>query len=159
MKLKKSIEIKKTRNGQGIFVTRNFSKNEVIFEVKGKLITCDEDEEIGDTIRDNTFRFDKEKYLSPQGKMGDFLNHSCEPNAKVVKSKGKLFIKSVQEIKQGEEIVIDYSTILASDDTWEMKCNCGAKGCRGVVKQFKRLPKKTREKYLELKMIPKYILS
>ncbi len=159
MTIKTSIEIKRTRNGQGIFAKRNFSRNETVFEVKGKLIDCDVDEEIEETVRNNAIRFDKDRYISPEGKAGDFLNHSCEPNSKIVKSKGKLFVKAIQEIKKGEEILIDYSTISASDDIWEMKCNCGAKECRGVVKQFKKLPKKIKGKYLELKMVPRHILS
>jgi len=156
--VKKSIEIKKSRNGQGVFACKKFLAGEVIFEIKGKFISGDLDEELDEATRDNAFRFSKEKYLSPQGRIGDFLNHSCEPNARVVKKVNKLFIYAVQEVKPSEEILFDYSTLTASDDIWEMKCNCGSQNCRGVIKQFKTLPKKIKEKYLSLKMVPKYIL-
>ncbi|MDB5266828.1 MAG: hypothetical protein JWN89_643 [Parcubacteria group bacterium] len=153
------VHVRRSRNGQGIFANRDFSAQEVIYEVKGKLITCGEDEDIDQRVRDNTFRFDKEKYLSPEGELGDFQNHSCEPNAGVFKSKKKLFIKAIKNIKEGKEILIDYSTILATDDTWTMKCNCGSANCRGIIKKFKNIPKVTKEKYLALGIVPEYILN
>lgn len=157
--MKKYLEVKKSRNGQGIFVLKTFSKAEIIFEVKGKFISGNIEDEIEDKTRDNAFRFDKNKYLSPQGQMGDFLNHSCEPNARVVKMKNKLFIRSIKDIQKDEEVTIDYSTILASDDAWQMRCKCGTKSCRGVVKKFKTLPKGLKETYLSAKMVPRYILD
>lgn len=156
---KKDLPIKRARNGKGIFGKRDFTPQEVIFEVTGTFIRGDEEDDIEEETRNNTYRYDKEKYLSPEGRLGAMLNHSCEPNAKVVKKHKKLFIVATKDIPKGTEVVFDYSTILASDDIWRMDCNCGAKNCRGIIKKFNSLPKKTKRDYLLHAMVPKYILD
>jgi len=153
-KEKKELAVRKSRNGRGIFARRKFAPDDVIFEVTGAFVTCNEDDDIDEETRANTYRFDADRYISPKGRLGDFLNHSCEPNAKVVKNDGRLFVVSIVDIPKGEEVAIDYSTILASDDSWEMKCNCGANTCRGTIKKFNSLPLKTRRKYRALGMVP-----
>ena len=158
MKISAGLIVKKSRNGKGIFAARNFLAEKKIFQVTGTLITCYENDDMDEQVRANTYPYDKTRYISPTGKIGDFLNHSCDPNAKVVKEKKKLFIVSIKPITKGEEVFIDYSTILAADDVWEMQCNCGSQQCRGVVKKFKTLPKKLREEYVAKGMVPSYIL-
>ena len=156
---KKDLIVKPAKHGQGVFARKNFKIGQKIVQIIGQLITCDEDADVDEETRSNTFRFDADWYLSPKGRVGNYFNHSCRPNAKVVKKNNKLFILSIEPILKGEEIVFDYSTIIAADDIWEMNCECGDENCRGVVKQFKKLPKKVREKYLSLDMVPKHILD
>lgn len=155
----KDLIVKKARNGLGIFAKKDFKVGKKVFEIKGSRITCDVCEDADEETRSNAYRFDKDFYISPDGRMGDFLNHSCKPNVKILKENGKLFVVTIFYIKKGEEFVFDYSTILASDDIWEMECNCGEKDCRGVVKRFKSLPKKLKEFYISEKIVPKHILN
>lgn len=152
-----NLRVEKSRNGYGIFTKKDFSKNEEIFEIKGKLMALNEDEDIDEKIRNNAFRFSKDEYISPQGEIGDFLNHSCNPNSGIIKQNGKLFVIALENIKKDEEITMDYSTIIADDDIWEMNCNCGEKECRSIIKNFGALSKKLKEKYLNLGIVPDYI--
>ncbi len=146
-----------SRNGRGIFTTRSFAAGETVFEVTGRLITCDEDEDVDEETRSNTYRYDENLYLSPKGRIGDFLNHSCNPNARVVKEGKNLFIEAIRTIAQGKEVLIDYSTITASDDIWKMKCNCGSAKCRKNIGRFVSLPKEIKKKYIEKEIVPEYI--
>lgn len=155
----KTLAVKKSRNGHGVFVTKDFLPNKILFEVTGKLVTCNEDEAMDEEERANTYRLNKKWYISPKGRLGDMLNHSCVPNAKVSKKAGKLYIVSVEALPKASEVLIDYSTILGSDDSWSMRCNCGSQQCRKVVKQFTKLPKKLQVQYRESAMVPRYILS
>ncbi|OHB04702.1 MAG: hypothetical protein A3B14_01680 [Candidatus Zambryskibacteria bacterium RIFCSPLOWO2_01_FULL_45_21] len=148
-----------SRNGKGVFASRKFFIGEKIFEIRGNFVDCYECDELDEKKRSNTFRFNKEKYISPEGELGDFINHSCNPNSRVVKIDSKLFIEAIEDIVGGEEITFDYSTILASDDIWEMKCNCGSKNCRGLIKSFHSLPEQTKQKYITLNMVPDYSLE
>lgn len=153
------LSIKKSKNGKGLFAKNNFTIDRKIIDLKGVLITCYEDDHLDDETRSNTIRFNKELFLSPKGEMGNFINHSCNPNSKIIKKNNILSIIAINNIEKGSEIVFDYSTILASDDVWHMKCNCGSKNCRKIIKNFYSLPLATRHKYINNGMVPRYILN
>jgi len=150
---------KSSRDGKGIFAKRNFVKDSQVFQVKGKIFTFQETLKIGGKFSDNTIKFDKSHFLSPEGELGNYLNHSCKPNCGVIKIKDELFIIAIRDLKAGEEITINYSTILADDDPYEMDCNCGSSKCRRRIKKFSSLPKKIRDGYINLGIIPRYILE
>ena len=146
-------------NGKGLFVTQPISKGQKIFQVKGEIVNLEKFFALTQVVRDNTFRLSKNFYLNPRGELGDYLNHSCQPNAKVVKKDRRLFIESIESIKQHQEVVIDYSTILAADDYWVMKCDCGTLKCRSIIKRINLLPKSVFKTYMSMELIPKYILN
>ena len=54
-----------------------------------------------------------------------FFNHSCEPNVYINED---WMFEALQEIKTGEEVVIDYGTVDYFDYGFE--CLCGADSCR-----------------------------
>ena len=149
--------VRETLNGSGICVTRDFAAEEILFEVTGPFISGDAEDEIDESIRSNTFRFSEDLYISPEGTVGDFQNHSCIPNAMVVKTGGRLFVVALDAIKKDVEVLIDYSTIIAEDDIWEMQCACGSGLCRGVIKSFDTLPVELQEQYFNRGMVPQYI--
>jgi hypothetical protein len=90
--------------------------------------------------------------------MGEFINHSCEPNARVTKRNGTLYLVAISTIRSGEEIFFDYSTNLAADDIWMMKCRCDAPSCRKIIRAYTKLPPKLRQYYLKRGIIPRYIV-
>jgi SET domain-containing protein len=153
------LAIKKSKNGKGLFAKKNFITNEKVIDLKGELITCDEDDDLDDETRSNTIRFSRELFLSPKGEVGNFINHSCNPNSKIIKKKGILSIITIHSILKGDEITFDYSTILALDDIWRMNCNCNDKACRKIVKSFYLLPIAIKRKYIKNNMVPKHILN
>jgi len=155
--MEKRVAVKKSRNGKGIFATQNFSKHQKIFQIKGKLITCYIDDDVSDDIRNNTFRFDDELYINPEGEIGVFANHSCDPNAYLLKGRNKLYMVALRTIAEGKEILFDYSTTLDDSDVWSMQCNCGSDNCRGEILSFQTLPKETKLRYLQQKIVPAYI--
>ena len=65
---------------------------------------------------------------------------------------------AIMDIHEGEEITWDYSTTMNEDD-WEMDCVCGSKNCRGRIRDFKYLPENVQQKYINLRIVPKYILE
>ena len=156
---KKNVAIAPSRTGDGVFAIRNFSEGETILTLRGKLITCYEDDDIDQETRANTIRYDEEYYLSPGETPGNYFNHSCGPNAKIVKKGKKLSVVAIVPIRKGREITFDYSTTLAHDDVWTMKCQCGVLHCRGKVRSFVLLPKKVQKNYRVLGLVPAYILA
>ncbi|MBI4090793.1 MAG: SET domain-containing protein [Candidatus Komeilibacteria bacterium] len=81
------------------------------------------------------------------------LNHSCDPNTGI---RGKTRMYALRDIKKGEEITIDYSTI-EPQPLWSMPCSCRTKKCRKVVRSIEFLPYTTYRKYLPY--IPTYFQS
>lgn len=77
-----------------------------------------------------------------------FLNHSCNPN---MGAKGITLI-AIRDIKEGDEIAIDYSTI-EGDPRWEMICSCGHENCRKIIKSIEHL---TDEQFEALPHVPAY---
>ena len=57
-----------------------------------------------------------------------FSNHSCEPNIAV---QGQIVFVATRDIAADEELTHDWAT--TDDDTYEMRCNCGAASCRGTI--------------------------
>ncbi len=154
------LRIKKSRNGKGIFTTTSIAKNAYVFEVTGAKTHFEKLLEIGGDILNNSFRYSLNYYISPSAKdIAYYINHSCEPNVKLVRSKNSLKFVALRDIDKGEEIVFDYSTTLAKDDIWTMKCNCGTISCRKNIKRWDNLPKKVLTLYLKEKLIPGYIIK
>jgi hypothetical protein len=154
-----SLKVGKTKNGKGLIADRAFRPGSIVYRIKGELISYREVNRRGGSSQSNTFRFDSGRYLSPVGELGDFQNHSCEPNAKIVKRAGQLYVLAIQDISKGAEVMIDYSTVLARNDTWEMRCKCGAKSCRKVVRRYTALPPAIKKGYIRRDIIPPYILN
>lgn len=153
------IRIKKARNGKGLFTSTKLKKNDFVFKVTGQKIHFEKLLEIEGDNLNNSFRYSLNYYLMPSRKdLAYFINHSCEPNVKIVRKDNELEFKALKDIDVHDEIVFDYSTILARDDIWTMKCNCGSESCRRIIKNYTTLPKSTRTYYIEQKILPSYIL-
>lgn len=143
--------------GLGIFSTSGFKIGDKVFELKGKLIYGDDLYKYEKKFRDNTYRISQDYYISPKGLIGDFLNHSCKPNVGLKKIRNKFYLCAIKNIKPNEEVLLDYSTIIADDDYWYMKCKCGMKNCRGTIKRFKFLPDKLKKFYRSLGIVQDFI--
>lgn len=162
MRYSNSLEVRPVRNGRGIVALKAFTADSTVCQVKGGVVTVatvwrywDTDPRRGE----NCFRYDADHYLDPEGEIGAYANHSCNPNAGIVKTGRRLLLRAIQSIAVGDEVTHDYSTLLGADDVWKMKCNCGEAECRRVVKHWRSLPAATRRRYLGLGIIPEFILA
>jgi len=74
-----------------------------------------------------------------------FVNHSCKPNCEIDEVKGRIFVKTLRNLKAGEELTYDY-WLYDGDD--EAPCFCGARNCRGSMyspSEIKRLRRKAQK--------------
>lgn len=154
----KKLSVKESQNGLGVVAQIPFKAGQIVTEITGNIVHWRTLQKIGGVILDNTYRFDDEHYLSPDG-IGNYVNHSCDPNSGIIKKNNRLFLKAIRPIKKREEVVFDYSTIVGADDIWTMKCECGSKHCRKKVTAFYKLPSDIRSRYLEMQIVPKHILN
>lgn len=160
MTSEKNLAVQAVRNGRGIVALKAFARGATVCQIKGKVVSAEvvwgywgSDARRGE----NCFRYDADHYLDPEGEIGAYANHSCNPNAGIVKTGRRLLLQAIRPIAAGDEITHDYSTLLGADDVWRMKCNCGEDNCRKVVRSFSRLPAATLRRYRRLGVIPDYI--
>jgi len=150
-KTSKKICIRESKtHGKGLFALRNIKKSEIIFIIKGKKVNflINNKKQAG-IAGFNWIGFGKNKWIDSTN-YGLYLNHSCDPNSAI---KGKVTVVAIRNIKKGEEITFDYS-LNEADIFWHIKCYCGSKNCRKIIKSIQFLPKKTFVKYIS--HIPKY---
>jgi hypothetical protein len=128
----KSVRIGRTRVGKGVFARRRYPATTVIGEILGDVI-----EEAGYGSR-YCMDIGEGRVLEPHAPYR-YVNHSCEPNCEFdffdlvpageSQSHRRVFLISLQEIKPGEELTIDYNW---SAET-AIPCRCEAPTCRGWI--------------------------
>lgn len=127
--------------GKGVFATKRIELGKVVWDYAGeeRWIT-----DIPKRLWRFCFQVDYDRYVVPKkGAPGWFMNHSCEPNCVIM---GRTKIVALRRIEAGEEVTFDYST----DVGWEgfsMRCMCGTKGCRKVIKCYASLPDELKRHY------------
>lgn len=158
----KNLDVKSVRNGLGIVAKKAFAAGATICRIKGEIVTAETVWaywDIEPRRGENCFRYDADHYLDPEGEIGAYANHSCNPNAGIVKSGRRLLLQAIRPIAAGDEVTHDYSTLLGADDVWKMQCNCGETPCRKLVRSFSKLPAVTLRRYRKLGIIPDFILQ
>lgn len=156
------LTVRPVRNGHGIVATKAFRPGALICEIRGRIVAPATVWRYWDTeprLGENCFRLSAERYLDPQGEIGQYANHSCAPNAGIIKAGRRLLIKAITPIARGDEVTHDYTTLLGADDVWTMRCNCGTAGCRRIVRNVRALPAPVMAYYRRLGMIPRYIFA
>ncbi|MFH1547204.1 MAG: SET domain-containing protein-lysine N-methyltransferase, partial [bacterium] len=71
-----------------------------------------------------------------------YINHSCEPNCGI---RGDIVFTAIRDIKEGDEITIDYAFI--DNEDYSFKCTCGSENCRKTVTGRDWKIKELQEKY------------
>lgn len=127
--------VKSIKNrGKGIFTNSKIKKGEIIIVFGGYVMTKKQHMKLPRKMwpcaynisDDILFGIKKEKEIS----IVERLNHSCEPNCGF---KDQLFLVAIKNISKGEEVTMDYAFAVNSHDFY-MKCHCGVKICRKVIK-------------------------
>jgi uncharacterized protein len=146
--MKKIYVGKSTISGKGLFAGESIKKGEMVFIMKGKILKINSRNKKRIIALPNPVGIDKDMWIDPAEPYVN-LNHSCNPNMGV---KGKVTFIALRKIKKGEEVTFDYS--ISEDSSWEMKCNCGSKNCRKIIRSIRYLPKECYNKYMPY--IPSY---
>ena len=141
----KKVFVSKSTNGKGLFAKKDIKKDEFLFAVKGKSIKDDKYYKGKYYLwGPRWLAVGKYKWIIPLRKnLWWFINHSCNPNVGLI---GKNKVIAMKNINKNEEITLDYS-ITEDDPNWKMKCKCKNKRCRKIIKSYRLLPEKLKEKY------------
>jgi len=129
--------------GRGVFAKKAIRQGKVVGRISGQLI--------GDVEHGSDYCIDmKGQYcLEPYPPLR-YLNHSCEPNCELVEveadpecglSTPTLWLDSLRDITEGEQLTIDYSWPASGS----IPCQCGSSKCRGWIvdpEEITQLPTK-----------------
>ncbi|OCL13737.1 hypothetical protein AOQ84DRAFT_310055 [Glonium stellatum] len=138
------VEVVETEDrGYGVRAMRTFNPHQIIVEYAGEIITQEE----CDRRMNNEYKNNKCYYLmtfhnkmiidATRGSIARFVNHSCEPNCRMVKwtvagePRMALFAGD-RGIMTGEELTYDYNFDPFSSKNVQ-ECRCGTASCRGVL--------------------------
>jgi len=71
-----------------------------------------------------------------------FINHSCDPNCDAIVEDDRIWIETIRDVEQGDELAYDYAFVLKERHTPAAKkrfpCRCGSARCRGTMLAKKR---------------------
>jgi hypothetical protein len=134
------------KGGRGVFTTRPFAHGDLLVVWGGELVSGAQLQELSPEQRRYVLQVDDDLHqVTPIQNVtaGDFINHSCAPNAGLSDA---ISLVALRDIQPGEEICFDYATSDSNSHS-EFICRCGHATCRGFVRHDDwRLPE-LRRKY------------
>ncbi len=129
----------------GVFAKKFIPKGTRITEYIGDKLTKEEADkkldETHDASRKNenhaaTYIFELNDEYDIDGNVPEndarFINHSCNPNCEVDIAEDKIWIDTIKDIQEGEELSYDYGFDF-DEDFYEHPCKCGVKNCVGYI--------------------------
>jgi hypothetical protein len=143
--------IEETGQGMGVRAACNMNAGEVLCNISGPSIGYTETVLMG-RHESYCLQVGINKYIKPCYPFYLF-NHSCEPNCGINEH---LQLITLRGIEKNEQLCWDYSTSML-ERGWEMKCSCKQTNCRGVIKDFDKLPGALQQYYLDQHIVLPYI--
>jgi uncharacterized protein len=112
--LSKKVEGRARGDGErGIFVREFIRRSELIAVWGGKTMNLEELLQVPPEIRKRSVQVDEDFYMvSAVESQGDWVNHSCEPNAGI---RGQISLVAMRNIAPGEEVTFDYAMTDSSE--------------------------------------------
>lgn len=147
----KKIHIGKSNiNGKGLFAGEAVHKGELIQYIAGKRVKkLPKTKEDALTIP-NWYGLSRQFWIDPGESPFRYLNHSCDPNAAISGTKS---LVAMRDIAEDEEITMDYS-MTDADPLWEMRCTCGTKQCRHIIRSIHFVPPEIFKRHMPY--VPRY---
>ena len=151
--------VKKSKvHGSGVFAKTDIKKNVKIIQYIGEKVSKSEgDKRSEDRIKrylnskktGSVYIFElNSKYDidgSPLYNKARYINHSCKPNCEVEIKNGKIWIKSIKNIKKDDELSYDYGYDFDPEDFMDHLCKCKSKNCVGYIVSKDDWPKLKRK--------------
>ena len=125
----KIVKVKRGLAGLGLFAGENIKNGELIIEYIGEILN----KEQVDAVKSNQYLFEVNRNKTINGSVrwniARYCNHACEEaaNSESEIKKGRVFVKAIKNIKEGEEIVYDYGEEFVNEHIAPHGCRCVAR--------------------------------
>lgn len=123
----KSVLVKKSSAGLGLYAARDFKKGEVVIEYVGVIIS----EEVAQK-RGGRYLFELNDKCTIDGKGRDniarYINHSCKPNCypELTDDEKQVFIITKKNISKGDELTYNYGRYYFDTIIKPVGCRCSS---------------------------------
>jgi hypothetical protein len=125
----KIVKAKRGVAGLGLFAGENIKKGELIIEYIGNILNKEEADK--KTTSQYLFEVTRNKTIdgSPRWNIARYCNHACAEatNAESEIKRGRVFVKAIKNIKEGDEICYDYGEEFVNEHIAPYGCRCSAK--------------------------------
>ena len=121
---KRSLAVRRTTIGLGLFALESIPANKRIIEYVGKLVPIEAVDE-----RPGKYYFGVNTKWAIDGRersnLARYINHSCRPNAQAFISGHRVWVWSKKRIEAGQEITVDYGKDYFEKIIEPIGCKCG----------------------------------
>lgn len=118
-------KVKKSSAGLGLFAAQPIKRGTWIIEYVGKVVTGKKEVE---NYPENKYLFETSKTRlidgSARSNTARYINHSCNPNCEVEIFAGRVFVKAIKRIEEGEELTYDYGEEYVDEYITPYGCRC-----------------------------------
>jgi SET domain-containing protein len=120
-------------HGVGGFARADIRKDTRVIEYLGEKISKQESLQRCEQNNEYVFMLSEREDLdgNVEWNPARFINHSCSPNCEALLENERIWIVSVCDIKQGDEITFNYGFDL--EDYRDYPCHCGSSNCIGFI--------------------------
>ena len=131
-------------HGKGVFAVRDIAQGETLIEYVGEIIDWEQAKERHPHDPRNpqhTFYFQVSETHVIDARVGGnssrWINHACSPNCEADEQDGHVFIRTLRDVRAGEELSYDYGLVIEERHSAQLKtqyaCRCGTERCRGTL--------------------------
>lgn len=139
--------------GTGVFARRAYAPGDEVVEFVGERKDVS-----AFTDLTHALQIGPTTYISPSGKIDDYVNHSCDPNAGVRDDQGRIVLFALKGIENGDEITFDYATTQAGRH-WTITCHCGSAICRRTIADFRDMPVERQQYFISKGAVLPFLLA
>ena len=124
-------KIRPEKGGYGVFANQQVQAGELLVVWGGDVVVFEEWTDLSPVAQRHSIQVEENLFLVPHElpEVGDFVNHSCSPNAGL---SGQTALVAMRTVQKGEEICYDY-TMSDGSPYDEFTCSCEAPQCRSRV--------------------------
>ncbi len=115
--------VKRSSAGLGLFTTGPIKKGARVIEYVGRFISREEE-----YASRSKYLFEVGRHKTIDGKPHEnpagYINHSCRPNCEPNVVKGRVFIRTIKNVRAGEELTYDYGKEYFDEHIRPRGCRC-----------------------------------
>lgn len=116
--------VKRSKTGLGLFVGALVKRGAYPVEYVGTVVRGKEI----DDVPANKYLFETSRSRmingSSRANIARYINHSCKPNCEIEIIGGRVFVRALRSIKQGEELTYDYGEEYTDEYIKPYGCRC-----------------------------------